>query len=305
MVTMDLYSVTDIEDEFLGNILLKVKDMDSDAQACRKLFRNWKRMYAREADASLKQQLEVEVNNMKADFQNYISDLAAKVKIFQAKHPPPAPSPSCPEPGSAWLCSEQDQTPKLQLGDQVPGSDTTLAAVSQHVHYSGHYLFKDLQQKMEEEDRAMQLQMTARDKQIRTECSQLLMVVTAVDWEHAEDVQIQEAMTKVREWRTKGYSHITRDFWEYERMARKSTSARVRDQPGSEYNNLKLHMEDCHRQLAKVIHTVDEQDRARKIGTLELMAWAELLNVPKDFIWETKPKVPLEAGLKTKHEASV
>ena len=41
---------------------------------------------------------------------------------LQACVPPasPASSPPCPEPGSAWLCSEQDQTPKLQLGG--PGS---------------------------------------------------------------------------------------------------------------------------------------------------------------------------------------
>ena len=158
---------------------------------------------------------------------------------------------------------------------------------------------------MDEEDRAMQLQMTARDKQIRTECSQLVMVVTAVDWEHAEDVQIQEAMTKVREWRTKGYSHIMRDFWEYERLARQWTPAQVRDKPGSEYANLKVYMEDFHRQLGNAIHTVDKQDSARKLGTLELIAWAELLNVHKDLIWETKPKDPMDAGLKTKHEASI
>jgi hypothetical protein len=86
MVTMNLNPVTDIEDEFLGNILLKVKDMDSDAQACRKMFRSWKRIYAKEADATLKQQLEVEVNNMKADFQIYIRDLAAKMKIYHASY---------------------------------------------------------------------------------------------------------------------------------------------------------------------------------------------------------------------------
>jgi hypothetical protein len=159
MVMMDLYPVPDIEDEFLENILLKVKVMDSDAQACRKLFRSWKRMYAKEAGAALKQQLEVKVNNMRADFQIYRSDMAAKVKIFQAKHPPPAPpapSPSCPEPGYAWLCSEQDQTPKLQLGYQVPGSVMTLAAVSQHVHSGGQDLVNNLQQK-EDENRAMQM----------------------------------------------------------------------------------------------------------------------------------------------------
>ena len=68
----------------------------------------------------------------------------------------PAPSPLCPEPGSAWLYSEQDQTPKLQLGDQAPGSVTTLSAVSQHVHSGGQDLVNNLQQK-EDENRAMQM----------------------------------------------------------------------------------------------------------------------------------------------------
>jgi hypothetical protein len=76
----------------------------------------------------------------------------------QACVPPasPAPSPQCPEPGSAWLCSEQDQTPKPQLGDQVPDSVTTLATVSQHAHSGGQDLVNNLQQKVDE-NKAMQM----------------------------------------------------------------------------------------------------------------------------------------------------
>ena len=57
-----------------------------------------------------------------------------------------------------------------------------------------------------------------------------------------------------------------------------------RDQPSSEYNNLKVYMEDFFRQLGKAIQTVDEKDIARKLGNTDLIAWAELLEVPKDLI---------------------
>jgi hypothetical protein len=88
-------------------------------------------------------------------------------------------------------------------------------------------------------------------------------------------------------------------------LARTWVPAKVRDKPGSEYTSLKVYMEDFHRQLGNAIHTVEKQDSARKLGTLELMAWAELLNVPKDLMWETKPKDPMDTGLKTKHEPSI
>ena len=44
------------------------------------------------------------------------------------------------------------------------------------------------------------------------------MDVTAVDWEQAQDAEIQEFMTKVRGWQTRGHE-ITRDFLELDRMA--------------------------------------------------------------------------------------
>ena len=40
------------------------------------------------------------------------------------------------------------------------------------------------------------MQIIDKDKQLRNESSQLLMEVTAVDWEQAKDSEIQEAMTK-------------------------------------------------------------------------------------------------------------
>ena len=207
-------------------------------------FMSWERKYEDEMDANLKQKVDGRISKMEADFKAYKKDMAAKKSALQTSPPlspaPAPPAPPCPGPGSAQLCAQQDQTPQPLVGDQAPEDAQPLVAVSKSISIGGHYLFTHLRQKEEEENRAMQLQVTNKDKQIRTESSQLLMVVTAVDWEQAEDNQIQEDMTKVRGWETRGYSHIKRNFWEYERMARAIWDRDRRNQPGSEYNNLKV-----------------------------------------------------------------
>ena len=53
-------------------------------------------------------------------------------------------------------------------------------------------MVNNLQQK-EDQDRAMQ--MTTKDKKIRNESSQLLMEVTSVNWEQADNTVLLEAMT--------------------------------------------------------------------------------------------------------------
>ena len=74
-------------------------------------------------------------------------------------------------------------------------------------------------------------------------------------------------MTKVGGRDTRAFSHITRDFWECEIMARAAWDRDQRDhQPRSEYNNLKVYVEDFPRQLGKVIQTVKEQDWVRNLG---------------------------------------
>ena len=82
MGKMDLHPVNSIEDDFLENILMKVEGMDNDAEACLEMFRSWKRRNEDEADATLKQRVEVDVNKMKDDFQIYKQDLAAKERNF-------------------------------------------------------------------------------------------------------------------------------------------------------------------------------------------------------------------------------
>ena len=48
---------------------------------------------------------------------------------------------------------------------------------------------------------------------------------------------------------------------------------------------------------ARSSRTVKEQECARNLGTIDLIALAELIEVPKNLIWETKSKVPMEAEL--------
>ena len=79
----------------------------------------------------------------------------------------------------------------------------------------------------------MQLEMTTMNRQIWTESSQLLKVVTAVDWEQAEDNEIQEAMTKLMGWLKKG-TEIRRDFYNFSRTV--SGWLKWFSQPGSEYD---------------------------------------------------------------------
>ena len=61
--------------------------------------------------------------------------------------------------------------------------------------------------------------------------------------------------------------------------------------------NLKVYKDDFYRELDKVIQTVKEQECARNLGTIDLIALAEMIEVPKNLIWETKSKVPMEAEL--------
>ena len=63
-------------------------------------------------------------------------------------------------------------------------------------------------------------------------------------------------------------------------------------------------MEDFNTQLGKVTRTVREQDHVRNLGTIDLIALAELIEAPEDFMWKTKSNVPMEAGLKIKHQFS-
>jgi hypothetical protein len=160
MDRLELVPVSDIPDVVLEDSLIRLEGMAKDAQACLQLFMTWKETYKTEMDANLKQQVEDEVARLIASFKDYELGITDRKKALQSTPysplSPHASPPPCPEPRSAQLCSEKDQTPKLQLGDQVPGSDMTLAAVSQHVHSGGQDLVNNLQQK-EDENRAMQM----------------------------------------------------------------------------------------------------------------------------------------------------
>ena len=55
MGKMEVNPVTDIEEAFLEDDLLRLEGMKNDAEACVKLFKSWKRRYEGEDDAALKQ----------------------------------------------------------------------------------------------------------------------------------------------------------------------------------------------------------------------------------------------------------
>ena len=107
----------------------------------------------------------------------------------------PASSPLCPDPGSACLCSEQDQTPKLQLGDQVPGSVTTLGAVSKHVHSGGQDVVNNFQQK---ENEIKAIQMT--DKFEDTAFAKYLLLEKTKAAKRSAELLTVEDETKAKAW---------------------------------------------------------------------------------------------------------
>ena len=157
MDRLELIPVSDVPDEVLEESLIRLKGMTKDAQACLKSFMTWKETYKTEMDANLRQQVEDEVARLIASFKDYELAITDRKKALQSTPysplSPHASPPPCPEPGSAWLCSEQDQTPKLQLGDQVPGSVMTLAAISKPVSNGGQNLVNHIQQKKDENRR--------------------------------------------------------------------------------------------------------------------------------------------------------
>ena len=55
MGKMEVNLVTDIEEVFLEDALLRLEGMKNDAEACVKLFKSWKRRYEGEDDAALMQ----------------------------------------------------------------------------------------------------------------------------------------------------------------------------------------------------------------------------------------------------------
>ena len=67
---------------------VRLESMADDLQTCLKLFKSWKRKYKDEDNASLKTQLEAEVEKVNGAFQTYGDALSEKRDAFQLDDPP-------------------------------------------------------------------------------------------------------------------------------------------------------------------------------------------------------------------------
>ena len=65
--------------------------------------------------------------------------------------------------------------------------------------------------------------------------NQLLTEVRVMDWDEAEDAQIQDDMQRVRDWESRKLKVCT-DFQDYKAMVTKWPQHQL-TQPGSEYSN--------------------------------------------------------------------
>ena len=186
MDRLELVPVSDIPDVVLEDSLIRLEGMAKDAQACLQLFMTWKETYKTEMDANLKQQVEDEVARLIASFKDYELGITDRKKALQSTPysplSPHASPPPCPEPRSAQLCSEKDQTPKLLLGDQVTGSVMTLAMASKQIYRGVPDLVNNLQLK-EDGNRAMQMTAKFEDTAF---AKYLPMEKTKATREHAE-----------------------------------------------------------------------------------------------------------------------
>ena len=78
---MDISPVSDIQEEFLEDSLMRLERMITDAENCLKLCMTWRRRYKGETDADLKNQVEDEVTKLKTEFKTY------KYKMYGFKKP--------------------------------------------------------------------------------------------------------------------------------------------------------------------------------------------------------------------------
>ena len=62
MGKMRINPVSDIQEEFLEDSIVRLEGMMNDAEACLKLFMAWKRRHKAEVGATLKAEVEGEVN---------------------------------------------------------------------------------------------------------------------------------------------------------------------------------------------------------------------------------------------------
>ena len=115
------------------------------------------------------------------DFKTYKMDMAAKKKAFQPSGPPP-PAVSMP----------------TSSGQEV--------SIIQHLQ----------QGKKDEQD----FQMTSKLIRIERAMNQLLTEVKVMDWDDAEDAQIQDGMQRVRGCKSRKIS-VGTDFQVYEAMVTK------------------------------------------------------------------------------------
>ena len=82
----------------------------------------------------------------------------------------------------------------------------------------------------------------------------MLTEVKVMDWDDAEDVQIQEAMNKVDRWESRKLK-VGENFQEYQGMVEAWHPDQL-TQPGSDYKNLQTEVEDFNSDFTGVINTI-------------------------------------------------
>ena len=94
--------------------------------------------------------------------------------------------------------------------------------------------------------------------QIQGAMNQLLTDVRVMDWDEAEDAQIQDAMLVVRDWESRKLK-VGTDFQDYKAMVTNCQQHQL-TQPGSEYTSLKTEMENLYSDFIGAIINIKEQD---------------------------------------------
>jgi hypothetical protein len=89
---MQINPVSDIEEEFLEDDLLRLETMKNDAENCIRMFLTWERRYKDGMDATLKATVNKRVQLMETDLKAYKLGMAVKKKALRASLPPPSVS---------------------------------------------------------------------------------------------------------------------------------------------------------------------------------------------------------------------
>ena len=129
---------------------------------------------------------------------------------------------------------------------------------------NGQAMIQHLQRR-EDEDRTMNL--VTKYNQVRVGIAQLLTSMGGLDWDEADDADIQEAVRKLDRWESKSVD-ILNEFQAYKGMI----SSYHKDQltiPSSEYGGLNDYVKSFTLQLKNTMDTVRKQDRDRNLFTME------------------------------------